>query len=185
MFAIIPLILVVFSVAGIGYIVWPKIKELENDGNQFDIKEDLWHLILPEFFGFWDNLDFQGFKKNILADYEKFLRKVRILSLKTDNFVNKLLERRRKRMPKPKFREADDFSNGPKADASYFKAKENNFIAEIAKIPKDKNLYKALGVLYVENGMLDDAREVFNVVLELDPNDSEAKESFEKIGKMV
>jgi len=185
MYLVIPLILIVSSAAGIGYIVWPKIKELKNDENLPELKEDLWHLFFPEFFRVWDGIDFQGFKRNALSDYEKFLRRVRILSLRTDNFVNRLLEKRQKKVPKPEFIESDGSADETKSADAYFKTKENNLIAEIAKNPKDKNLYKALGALYFERKLYDDAREVFNVVLELDPNDLEIKEAFEKIAKMT
>ncbi|MEK7659198.1 MAG: tetratricopeptide repeat protein [Patescibacteria group bacterium] len=180
MFLIIPLILIAGSVAGISYIVRSKIKEIKSSKNFSEVKKDFWHLILPEFFNIWGKIDFQGFKKNALADYEKFLRRVRILSLKTDNFVNKLLEKRQKKTVRPEFKETF-FSDEPKANVSNFKAKENSLIAEIARNPKDKNLYKMLGAFYLKNEMLSDAREVFDVVLELDPNDGEAKEALEKI----
>lgn len=175
MFLIIPLILIAGSAGAIGYIVWPKIKEVKKSEKPPEIKENFWRLIAPEFFKAWDKIDFHGFKKNVLADYEKFLRRVRILSLKTDNFVNKLLEKRQKKAGRPEFKEIV-FSDESKTNMAGFKTKENGLIAEIAKNPKDKNLYKTLGALYLENKMLSDAREVFDVVLELDPNDLEAKE---------
>ena len=174
MFLIIPLILIVSSAGAIGYIVWPKIKEIKKSDAPLEIKEKIWRLALPEFFNAWDKIDFQGFKKNVFVDYEKFLRRVKILSLRTDNFINKLLEKRQKKAPKP-----------DRADFSSFKSKENKLIAEIAKNPKDKNLYKALGVLYAKNRMFGDASEVFNAVLKLDPNEDEAKKSLEKIEKMM
>lgn len=183
MYLIIPLVLIAGSAAGIGYIVWPKIQEIKSHENLPEIKESFWRLILPEFFKVWDKIDFQGFKKNALADYEKFLRRVRILSLKTDNFVNKLLERRKKKGPKPEFKEFS-FSNKPKTNSAGFKTKEISLIAEIARNPKDKNLYKMLGALYLENKMLSDAREVFDVVLELDPNDLETKGNIDKIANL-
>lgn len=183
MFWVIPLILIGGSLYGIGYIVWPKFKELRQKENLPEIKDDFWHLILPEFFYVWDKIDFQGFKKNILTDYEKFLRRVKVLSLKTDNFINKLLEKRQKAAPKPKFRESS--SGGQKETNVYFKTRENNLIAEITKNPKDKNLYKALGALYSDSKMYSDAKEAFNVVLELDPRDLEAKEALEKVIKIM
>lgn len=184
MFLFIPLILIAGSAGVIGYIVWPKIKEIKKSEKLPEVKENLWLLIAPEFFKTWDKIDFHGFKKNALADYEKLLRRVRILSLKTDNFVNKLLEKRQKKAIRPEFKETF-FSDEPKANASNFKAKENGLIAEIAKNPKDKNLYKTLGALYLESKMLSDAREVFDVVLELDPNDLETKVNIDKIVNLV
>lgn len=185
MFWIIPLVLIASSAAGIGYIVWPKLKVLKNDEALPEAGENLWRLISPEFFRVWDSIDFQGFKRNALADYEKFLRRVRILSLRTDNFVNRLLEKRQKRGPKPEFAEPGGSADETRQAGAYFKTKENNIIAEIAKNPKDKNLYKALGALYFENKLYGDAKEVFSVVLELDPNEEDSKQALEKIGKMM
>lgn len=168
---------------GVGHIVRPRFKEIEQKEELPEIKHGFWHLMLPEFFYFWDRIDFYGFKRNVLTDYEKFLRRVKVLSLRTDNFVNKLLEQRQKTVLKPEFKELN--SNGQKEENVYFKARENNLIVEIARNPKDKNLYKALGALYLDNKMYSDAKEVFNVILELDPGEEEAKQNLEKIGKMM
>ncbi|MEK7579636.1 MAG: tetratricopeptide repeat protein [Patescibacteria group bacterium] len=182
MFLLIPLILFASGAAGLGYILWPKIKEIKKKEDLPEIEEDIWHLLVPEFFDIWNKIDFHGFKKNASTDYEKFLRRVRILSLKTDNFVNKLLENRQAKPVKPEFKEKnEDLAEESKASLSYFKTKESALIADIAMNPKDKNLYKALAILYFENQMYQDAKEVFDVVLELDPNDEESKKALEKI----
>ncbi len=184
MFWMIPLALIAGSFYGISRVVWPKFKGLRRREDLPEIKDDFWRLMLPEFFS---SLNLTRSKLKILrinaaADYEKFLRKVRILSLKTDNFINKLLEKRQKKASRPEFKKME--INGQKEPNVYFKTRENNLIAEIAKNPKDKNLYKALGALYLENKMFRDAEEAFNVVLELDPNEDEVKQNLEKIGKM-
>lgn len=180
MFAVIPLVFIVLSAAGIGYIVGPKFKEIRRREELPEAKEDFWHSIFPEFFTFLraSGSRWGVFKASAAADYEKFLRRVKILSLKTHNLSDKLLEKKQK--------------NGKAAGAEFkipkeqtvnpqFKTKESNLIVEIAKNPKDKSLYKALGFLYMENKMENDAREAFNVVLELDPNDLETRANLEKL----
>lgn len=214
MFFLIPLILIFGATFGIGYIVWPKFREikkedptaipqraasgsdkakisaklesLQESSTILEIKENFWDLMFPELTHFLNSArsKFKVFKDNAAVDYEKFLRRVRILSLKTDNFVNKLLEKRQKNGVKSEFKEVKNDSSNRIINAS-FKIKENNLIAEIARNPKDKNLYKALAVFYTENQMHDDAEEVYNVVLELDQNDSEAKKYLEEIPKIV
>ena len=186
MFFLIPLILAFGGFIGIGYIVLPKAREIKWKEDLSEINEDLWHLMFPELVRFLNltQSKLKVFKDNAAVDYEKFLRRVRILSLKTDNFVNKLLEKRQKNGVKKEFKEIDNHLNSQTVN-KYFKTKESNFIAEIAKNPKDKNLYKSLAALYMENKMYDDAEETYNVVLELDPGDLEAKEGIEKIGKTV
>ena len=186
MFSIIPLILAFGGFIGIGYIVLPKAREMREKEDLPEINESFWHLIFPELIRFLNltQAKLKVFKDNIAVDYEKFLRRVRILSLKTDNFVNKLLEKRQKNGVKKEFKEVNNHFNGQTVN-KYFKTKENNLISEIAKNPKDKNLYKSLAALYMENKMYDDAEETYNVVLELDPNENEAMEALEKIVKMM
>lgn len=181
MFWMIPLVLIAGSFYGISRIAWPKFKELRRREDLSEIKDDFWRLMLPEFFSFLNltRSKLKIFRSNAAVDYEKFLRKVRILSLKTDNFINKLLEKRQKKASRPEFKKAE--INGQKEPNAYFKTRENNLIVEIAKNPKDKNLYKVLAALYLENKMFKDAEETFHVVLELDPNDSEAKEIIGKL----
>ncbi len=181
MFWIIPLILIGGSLYGIGYIVWPKFNEIKAKKELPEIKESFRQLMFPEIFRVLGRV--KKFRDNLLVEYEKFLRRVKILSLRTDNLANKLLEKRQKTAPKAEFKEPENQVQ-QKANNTYFKTKENNLIAEITKNPKDKNLYRALGAFYLDNKMYGDAKEVFNVVLELDPSDLETKESLEKIGKM-
>ena len=182
MYLIIPLILIGGGLGGIGYVVWPKFKALKERDDLPEVKEDFWKLFFPEFFRFLKiaRENYHISKENLIVGYEKFLRRAKILSLKTDNTINKLLEKRprvKQSQAKPEFKKLVE-----KEINHQFKSKENYLISEISKNPKDKNLYKALGVLYMENKMENDAREAFNVVLELDPNDEEVKERLEKIG---
>ncbi len=188
MFLIIPLIFIGGGLAGIGYIVWPKFKTLREREDLPEIKEDFWKLVFPELFGFLKitRENYRVSKDNLFVGYEKFLRRAKILSLKTDNTINKLLERRprvKPDLPRPEFKKTQRTGEGE--INHQFKNKEVHLIAEISKNPKDKNLYKALGALYLENRMVSDAREAFSVVLELDPNDEEAKQNLEKLWKAM
>jgi len=169
--------------AGIGYIVWPNLKALKEREDLPEIKEDFWKLFFPEFFRFLKvaRENYRISKENLIVGYEKFLRRAKILSLKTDNTINKLLEKRprvKQSQAKPEFKKPVE-----KGINHQFKSKENYLISEISKNPKDKALYKALGALYFENNMASDAKDAFSVVLELDPNDKETKESLEKMAK--
>lgn len=185
MYFLIPLILITGSAVGIGYIVWPKVRQVKGVEKLPKAEGDFWRLMFPELFGVVEKIDLKAKKDEVLLGYEKFLRRLRILSLKTDNVINKLLEKRPKVEQKAEFKEVLQEEAVEANGASIqFKAKENHLISEIAKNPKDKNLYKALGTLYMGNKMLADARESFNVVLELDPNDSEAKTSLEEMAKI-
>jgi len=194
MFIFIPLILIAVSLFGIGFIILPKLRVLKNDDKssyQLEPGQSFWRLMLPELFSFIDRIDFKSYKKAVLTDIEKFLRRIKILSLKIDNSINRWLEQR------PKISNGGDFSkvkvgeeektedniNKERADKnnSVFKNKEKELITKISQNPKDKELYKTLGALYLEYNDLLDAKAVFDVVLELDPNDKEAKEALKKL----
>ena len=180
MFLVIPLILIAGSAFGISYIVWPKVKELKAKDDLPAVEASFWRLMSPEFFSFLKKAEirYKVFKKNMIVDYEKFLRRAKIASLKTDNIINKLFEKRPRVPTRPQFKDLK--KPAERENNLQFKNREGNLIADIAKNPKDKNLYKILGALYMENQMFGDAREVFDVILELDPNDEEAKEWLEK-----
>lgn len=194
MYLIIPLILISASLFGIGFIVWPKLRVLKNSSESYKLEsgENFWNLMFPEFFHLVDKIDLKSYKESFLSDIEKFLRRIKILSLKIDNAINKWLEQRPK-VSNGDFNkvEVDDKEktgnnieeNSKKATVvnAVFKNKEKELIAKISQNPKDKELYKALGALYLEYNELSDAKAVFNVILELDPNDKEARETLKKI----
>ena len=188
MYLIIPLILIGGGIAGISYVVWPKFRVLKGREDLPEVEEDFWRLIFPELFKFLrvagDN--YKTSKENLIVGYEKFLRRAKILSMRTDNTINKLLEKRprvRSDIQKTEFRRSAKAGEG--IAVHQFKNRETHLIAEISRNPKDKDLYKALGVLYMENKMSGDARDAFSVVLELDPNDGEARERLEKLMKIM
>jgi tetratricopeptide (TPR) repeat protein len=190
MFFVIPLILIFGAFGGIGYIVWPKFKEIKKKEDLPEIEQRFWSLMVPElvhFFNFTGS-KLKVFKDNAATDYEKFLRRIKIMSLKTHNLTDKLLEKRQKNGIKSEFefesKEIKDNTNGKTASAS-FRTRESGFIAEISKNPKDKVFYKSLAALYMESEMYEDAEEVYNVILELDPNDAEAKEELDKIVNLI
>ena len=58
-------------------------------------------------------------------------------------------------------------------------------ILEIAKNPKDAELYKKLGQVYLRTGESGDAFESFKKALELNPDDAETKTKLEKISSRL
>ena len=187
MYLIIPLVFIGGGLTGIGYIVWPKFRALKEREDLPELKESFWHLIFPDLFKFLRiaRENYRVSRENLIVGYEKFLRRAKILSLKTDNTINKLLEKRprvKQASSKPEF--GKTARTGEEGISLQFKSKESHLIAEISRNPKDKDLYKALGLLYMDNKMDSDASDAFSVVLELDPGDGEAKERLEKLGEI-
>lgn len=172
------LILLSISLSGLTLIILPKLKLLKDV--KLEKEFSFWRSMFPEFYNILYKINIKNYKENLLTDYEKFLRKIKIISLKTENLISRLLEKRAKKEK----REFINFEETKKINNHEFRNKEKELIAQIAKNPKEKNLYKELGALYLENQILNDAKESYKVVLELDPNDLEAKEAMEKLEKI-
>lgn len=62
---------------------------------------------------------------------------------------------------------------------------EEDFIASIAKNPKDYSAYEKLGDYYMENGNIKDAKECYRQVLRLSPANREVKMKIRRLEKML
>ncbi len=66
-----------------------------------------------------------------------------------------------------------------------FTSHEEDFIASIAKNPKDYSAYEKLGDYYMENGNIKDAKECYRQVLRLSPANREVKMKIRRLEKML
>ncbi len=128
----------------------------------------------------------------ILAEFEKFLRRLRLISLRIDTFMSQLVHRVRKSnarreetLDREMESEVEKDINRPvragDAKKQDLKEEEQKLIIEIAKNPKDAELYKRLGQVYLKTGESGDSFESFKKALELNPEDGETKAKLEKI----
>jgi hypothetical protein len=62
---------------------------------------------------------------------------------------------------------------------------EEDFIASIAKNPKDFSAYEKLGDYYMDNGNIKDAKECYRQVLRLSPANREVKMKIRRLEKML
>jgi tetratricopeptide (TPR) repeat protein len=62
---------------------------------------------------------------------------------------------------------------------------EEDFIAAIAKNPKDGEAYEKLGDYYMDNGNIKDAKECYRQVLRLSPANREVKMKIRRLEKML
>lgn len=62
---------------------------------------------------------------------------------------------------------------------------EEDFIASIAKNPKDFRAYEKLGDYYMDNGNIKDAKECYRQVLRLSPQNREVKMKIRRLEKML
>ncbi len=155
-------------------------------------QENFWVEFFPEVAQHLKVAKLQEYGAVILAEFEKFLRRLRLISLRIDTLMSQLVHRVRKSnarreetLGRETESEAEKDINRPvrtgDAKRQNLKEEEQRLIIEIAKNPKDTELYKKLGQIYLKTGDDGDAFESFKKALELNPNDTETKAKLEKI----
>jgi len=196
MFIILPLAILLISIAAIFWLVARKFVYLKKLApgviDNLDIaQESFWAEFFPEAAQHLKMAKLQEYGAAILAEFEKFLRRLRLISLRIDTFMSQLVHRIRKsnaRREETLNKETETEiekeiskpirANDVKKD---LKEEEQRLIIEIAKNPKDAELYKKLGQIYLKTREDGDAFESFKKALELNPEDRETKAKLEKI----
>src|SRR3989344_7001086 len=203
MFILVPLILILVSVVGISVIVFRKMPYLNKltpethisvrTGVMGDFLTDL----LPEFSKGFKSLKLKEYGDLWLVELEKFLRKLRVASLKMDRMSDSWIK---------KIRSGSAFSvtnttttdkiedvgaiipkeqTVPKITMEDMKREEQGMIIEIAKNPKDPRLYEVLGDLYVKMNNFSDAKESFEAAIELSPHNEELQKKLSQVVKKL
>lgn len=193
MFFLIPLIIFLSSVAIAIWMVARKFAYLRKltpetvNGPAFT-DEDFLTEFFPGLASWFKKKNIQEFRVDFLAEFEKFLRKLRLASLRIDTLTDRLIHRVRKSAAyhgEVLSRESAVPESIVEADGSDkkkdWKEEEQRLIIEIAKEPKNAELYKKLGDVYIKMKENQDALESFKKSLELNPGDDEAKSKLEKV----
>jgi len=210
-YILLPLFFILGSALGISVILWRKgqyIKKLATaegavlNGNGISKKEYLFKLFSefsPELVGAFKSIKLQEYKDAWLVEVEKFLRRLRLVSLRMDRWSNSWIQGIRRHVDQSAsnntqaqssvqepVEEKKQIKAEEKIDqAEEFRREEQRLIIEIARNPKDSKLYGALGELYIKMGEYGDAKESFEAAIELDPSNEEFKQklsfSLEKI----
>lgn len=208
MYLLLPLLLIAGSISGIFIIVWrkaPYIKKLATpdgptlNGNGISKKEYFFKLFsefFPEIGGTFKNIKFKEYKDAWLVEVEKFLRRLRLVSLRMDRWSNSWIQGIRKHVdkstaqtttpvPTPTSEVGEVLTSDVNklktkteekvSETELFKKEEQRIIIEIARNPKNSKLYDALGDLYVKMSDYSDGKESYEAALELDPNNEELK----------
>ena len=193
MFFFIPLIVFLSSIAimiGITARKFTYLKKLTPGvvNSSASTQDSFWAEFFPGLATWFKKKNIRESRINFLAEFEKFLRRFRLISLRIDTLTNQLIHRVRKsaayheeilnKESTPVEPIAGLNGNGKKKD---WKEEEQRLIIEIAKNPKDAGLYKELGKIYVKMGESQDAFESFKKSLELGPDDEEVKSRLEKV----
>ena len=190
LFILIPLILTVTSAGGVVFIVWRKLSRLkevtvsEVAADVFDVKRD-WRKIAydfcPEVIDWAKKIKLEKYKEMWLIELEKFLRRLRVASLKMDRWSDTLIKKIRKGVysnDSLTYPVKEENKNRPiksnleieKHEREEFKKGEQGLILEIAKNPKSAPPYEELGDLYSKMGDYQDAKEAYEAAIELNSN---------------
>lgn len=200
MFFFIPFGIFVGSLAAIVWVIARKfifLKKLAPDiiDSAQTTPEGFWAEFFPEIAARLRNINWTEHKVNFLAEFEKFLRRLRLISLRIDTFTNGLIHRVRKTTIEHEemIKESAESAEAVKAAAvaapkkrkarnlKELKEEEQLLIIEIAKNPKDAALYMKLGEIYIKTGEEEFAFESFKKAVELEPENKEAQLKLEKL----
>lgn len=140
---------------------------------------DFSYEMFPEIAAVWTRIFHRENFVKILAEAEKALRKVRIIFMRLDTLMHDLIRSvRTKTKEQEKILEAEEYQSSDKPDEAGEsdmvadpREEEQRLIMEIAKDPRNAQLYKKLGVNYMRLNEIDDARQSFEKALKLDPED--------------
>ena len=200
MFLIFPISFLVVSLALIFYISARKFSHLRKlsidhavgveDGAK-NYKEFVTAMV-PEVAGYFKNINVEGHKISILVEFEKFLRKTRVWFLKIDNVVNNWI-RSIRASAQDKQEGAERVENIPTRrlvkyhinQEDELRKEEQRLILEIAKSPKEPDLYKTLGDIYMKLEQFGDAQESFASAIKLDPEIKGVKTKLDLLSKIM
>ncbi len=161
--------------------------------NSNTVQGGFWEELFPELSDKLKQIKLREYRVNFLEEFEKFLRRLRLISLRIDSLTNKMIHSVRKSTlyhEEILSRESDIegtqevkpavTKRGFKKREEY-KKDEQQLIIEIAKDPKNPVLYKKLGQIYVLTGENEDAYHSFKKALELNPEDEDIKMRLDKV----
>lgn len=185
MFILIPFFLIIISVVGIAVIVWrkmPFLRKLTPEANETN--GSIVYEFFPEIAGGIKNFDFQRHKNIWLVEFEKALRKLRVIALRIDSLFELLIKKTRgvyinnAKIETPA--QLEEEKGTPKVVekpnlAEELKKEEQRLIIEIAKDPKNAGLYETLGDLYQKTADYNDAKEAYEAAMKLKPDDERIK----------
>lgn len=203
MFFIIPFGIFIISIVAITWVVSRKfvyLKKLTPEVVESAVpeQESFWAELFPKWAAYFNSTRLRQGRLNFLAEFEKFLRKFRLLSLRLDTATSHLIHRVRKSVvhhegvineeaAATQMEQDARIIGGANGSGMVrdWKEEEQKLIIEIAKDPKNAELYKTLGSIYSKTGEWHDAVESFKKAIELDPEDESIKIKLERAIKKL
>ncbi len=198
MFITLPLLLIAGSIIGIVLIVHRKLPYLKKlTPESHELGESIFHDFVPEIVPWFDQARMRHYRQITLKELEKFLRQLRVISLKIDHMSDSLIKKIRRlhitthlehAAVQQKSEESPPLVTVPagpsvKDTAEELKSQEQKLIIEIAQNPKDPQLYETLGDLYLKMKNDHDAKEAFEAALGLNPHDQALARKYSRLLK--
>ncbi len=184
MFIITPLILIGASLLGIAAIVrrkLPYVRKLSPEAHQ--VGDHLFQDYFPELVQWISHIPWQEYRKTVLREVEKLLRRLRLVLLKVDHVSDRLIKKVRRthlathleQLPSvPEKAEEEPATVYPVKPAEptqeEMRAQEQQLIIDISQDPKNADLYEKLGDLYVKMDSTQDAKEAYEAALGFSPD---------------
>src|SRR3989344_9530249 len=143
MFFLVPLIIILFSLSGIFFIAWRKFPYLKKISAPVSVTTESYgflefvHDFFPEIFYQFRKVDLNSYKASFLREFEKFLRRMRVMSLKIDRLTNSLLAKIR----------TENLKNGIAVQTEF---KEKPETAPVSKENKTSQLKREEQLLIIE-----------------------------------
>jgi len=182
---------------GISVVIFRKMPYLNKLTPETHAEGDFFSDLFPEFLGGFKSFKLREYGNLWFIELEKFLRKLRVVSLKIDRVAEVWIKRIRKgNVSRTVNSVVEDKKEAEKPVISKvqpapimtpedLKKEEQKLIIEIAKNPKDSTLYEVLGDLYEKMNNLSDAKESFEAAMELDPNSEELQKKHSKVAEKL
>jgi tetratricopeptide (TPR) repeat protein len=202
LFILIPLLIILFALIGIGVIVYKKIPFLQKlTPESHEVGETVFHDFFPEVVTAHKSFNFKEYKEKSLRELEKILRRMKLVVSSIERWSESLIQRVRKvhrktalEVKKAEEQVAEDNSIAiaqqdlvdirPKTkDMSddELRAEEQRLIVEIAKDPKNSMLYEDLGNVYVKLRSFQDAKDSFEAAFKLDPENQKLEKKLSNV----
>lgn len=178
---------------------FPYLKKLPVDSSTAP-GPGLWEGFFPEARHYWKKIDLGLYRDLFFKELEKFLRRLRLVSLKLDSFTHRLIAKvRTNGAEKNSVEHLTSLSTGGSESKDQDenvlvsmielsveekqKKEEHALIIEVAKNPKNPELYKKLAHLYVLAENFSDAAEALETALKLDPEDKKSAAKLRAVKK--
>jgi len=199
MFYIIPLSIALAALVVIAIIVWrkmPYLRKLTPESHEFG--DTMLHDFAPEMMDWFASVPWRRYVQNTLVEFEKILRKARLLMSSLDNASDRVIRKvRNVHLASAKHEEAKIAQRQEEVakqaeepdeidmdDPEQLRQEEQRLIVAIAQNPKEVGQYVRLARVYMRLANFSDAIEALEAAAKLDPADEGITKRLERARKL-